>query len=142
MSLSNRWKSTHVKGLTLGLTATLLVACGNNIKPISDADIQAAGSNAELTSLYQQIQADLAKSPDNTTLQGSLQKVGQALAQRELSRLDQRIANLSNAEGILPQSAEQSLRLELQPLQQWDAASYQTGPAAPAKRKRKTQRTG
>lgn len=125
MNLSNRWNSTHVKGLTLGLTATLLVACGNNIKPISDAEIQAAGSSAELTSLYQKIQADLAKSPDNKTLQGSLQKVGQALAQRELNRLEHRIANLSNAKGILPQSAEQTLQAELQLLQKWDAASYQ-----------------
>ncbi len=124
MFRGKRWSLGYVKPLTLGVTVSLLVACGNNIKPVTDADIQAAKSNSELVELYQKLQADLKKTPDNATLKASVEKVGQALAMRKFSKLRADLDQQRDADGLISVNEQNALSAELEDLKRWDAKAY------------------
>lgn len=124
MFRGKRWSLGYVKPLTLGVTVSLLVACGNNIKPVTDADIQAAKSNSELVELYQKLQADLKKTPDNATLKASVEKVGQALAMRKFSKLRADLDQQRDSDGLISVNEQNALSAELEDLKHWDAKAY------------------
>lgn len=114
-----------LKALVLALSSVALTACINSTKPVTDADIQAAQANQNLSQLYQQLSSQLREDPDDEVLQASLQKVGTQLAIKSLADFKNLLAAQLNADQILPPDNEPALTPLLSALERYDASYHQ-----------------
>lgn len=94
---------TVIRAALLGVLVSALPACVPPVKPVSDAEIQAARKAGELKALYLEVQRELKKQPKNRTLLETMGKIARALqTQEKFEELRTLIEDLRTEEGVLP----------------------------------------
>ncbi|WP_027857852.1 hypothetical protein [Marinobacterium jannaschii] len=127
--LTSKENGRAIRGLALGVTVTLLAACANNLKPITDAEIKELQAENALLEKYEDLSQILEKDPDNKAAKQSLKKVGKVLATRDLKELKAKINGGLTTAGFLPKSLQDSLDPTLKNLNDWDAETYKQATA-------------